>query len=292
MQREKRTKSGKMLEVDFYPIWNDGRRMPTRAPKSKPSTAEQEKYNKQQAVKNFVRKILANFDTGDVWMHPTYEADKAPQSEEEARRDISNYIRRVKTKRAAELKRILHLLERCPEDKRLKEKCKMLRKPLKYAGVIEQQIYKSGPRKGKCNWHFHIFMTGGIDRDVLEDMWPKGMRTNVDRFQPEKFGPDAAARYMTKEPPGSRRFFCSKNLKKPTVPKPKDGKITKRGVEMLAKKRINDGEYWENRYKGYRFLRGFARYNSYNGHWYVSVIMYKTNNDIDLPTWGFDEWLE
>ncbi len=292
MQREKHTKSGRLLEVDFYPVWNDGRKMPTRAPKSKPSTAEQEKYNRQQSVKKFVRKINANFDTGDVWMHPTYEPTKAPQTEAEARRDINNYIRRVKTKRAAELNRVLWLLEHNPKDKRLKEMCKKLRQPLKYAGVIEEKTYKSGPFKGKKNWHFHLLLTGGIDRDVLEDMWPNGMRTNADRFQPEKFGPETAAKYMAKAPKNSRKFFCSKNLKKPKIPPPKDDRISKRGVERLAKNRIDDREYWERRYKGYRFIRGFARYNNYNGHWYVSVVMYKANNDIELPEWGFDEWLE
>lgn len=292
MQREKQTKSGRLLEVDFYPVWNDGRKIPERAPKNKRSTVEQEKYNRQQAIKNIVRKINANFDTGDVWMHPTYDPAKAPQTETQARRDISNYIRRVKTKRNSEVKRIQRLFEHNPTDNRLKTQFKKLQEPLRYVGVIEQQIYKSGPLKGRCNWHFHLFMTGGVDRDILEDMWPLGMRTNVDRFQPEKFGPETAAKYMAKSPKGSRKFFCSKNLEKPKVPKPKDGKISKRGVERLAKQRIDDSAYWEKRYKGYKFIHGFARYNNYNGHWYVSVVMYKTNQDIDLPEWGFDEWLE
>ena len=299
MQREKLTRSGRLLEVDFYPIWNDGRRVPIRAPKSKPSTKEQEKYNFQKVIKEFVRKINANFDTGDLWLHPTYEPQKAPQTEVEARRNISNYIRRIKTKRKSELKRVLKLLERNPTDERLNAQRKKLEAPFKYAGVIHRQTYKSGPLKGRCNWHFHIFMTGGIERDVLEDMW--GMRINVDRFRPEVFGPEAAAKYMLKSiansknkddlSKGAHRFFCSKNLKKSKVSKPKDGKITKRGVEKLATQRIDDSAYWEKRYKGYRFLRGYARYNDYNGNWYVSVVMYKADVNIELPKWGFDEWL-
>lgn len=292
MQREKQIKSGRLLEVDFYPIWKDGRRIPTRAPKSKPSTAEQEKYNRQQAVKKIVRKINANFDNSDVWMHPTYDPAKAPQTETEARRDVVNYIRRVKTKRVAELKRVSRILERNPQDNRLQQQFKKLNEPLRYVGVIEQKVYRSGALKGKTNWHFHIFMTGGIDRDILEDMWPHGMRTNVDRFQPERFGPETAAKYIAKSPKGFRKFFCSKNLKKSEEAKPKDGKISKLGVERLAKMRIDDAAYWEKRYKGYRFIRCFARYNNYNCHWYISVVMYKANNDIEIPNWGFDEWLE
>ncbi len=62
MNREKRTYSGKLLDVDFYPVFSDGRRMPSRKPKTKPSTAEQEKYNRNKAVREFCRIVNANFD--------------------------------------------------------------------------------------------------------------------------------------------------------------------------------------------------------------------------------------
>ena len=61
----------------------------------------------------------------------------------------------------------------------------------------------------------------------------------------------------------------------------------------MAKLRVDDREYWERRYKGYRFLRCFARFNKYNGHWYVSAIMYKADKNELLPDWkvGEDEWM-
>ena len=289
MQREKQLKSGRLLEIDFFPVWPDGRRVPTRAPKSEITSEAQKKYNQQQAVKRTIRKINANFDTGDIWMCPTYEPEKAPSSREEALRDVRNYIRRVKTKRAAELKRLNKLLQIIPNDVGLQERIKRLSAPFKYYGRIEKQVYKSGRYAGLTNWHFHIFMTGGIDRDILEDMWTKGVRVNADRFQPEKFGPEAAARYTAKDPDGDRRFFCSKNLIKPTEKKI-DGKISRRSVERMATLRADDRAYWERRYKGYRFIRTFPRFNEYNGHWYLSVIMYRTNNPADLPEWKIDDW--
>ncbi len=292
MERIKQTKSGRLMEVDFYPVFEDGRRIPTRAPKTKRSTKEQEKYNRNQAIKKTVRLINANFDTGDILMHPTYEQDKAPQTYEEAVRDISNYIRRVKTKRVAELKRITGLLKKDPKDKQLRKQQKKLSAPFKYYIAIEEEIYKTGKRAGRSNWHFHLFMTGGIDRDTLEDMWPNGMRTNADRFQPERFGPEAAARYISKCPKGKKRFRHSQNLTAPTVPKPKDGIISRRGVERLAKERVDDREYWEKRYKGYRFIRCFPRYNEYNRHWYVTVIMYRASESEPLPEWKMDDWTE
>lgn len=292
IERIKQTRSGRLLEVDYYPIFEDGRRIPTRAPKTKRSTKEQEKYNHNQAVKRTVRLILANFDTGDILMHPTYEQEKAPQNYDQAMRDMMNYIRRVKTKRASELKRICSLLKKDPKDKQLKKQRKKLMADFKYYVSVEEETYKTGKYAGRSNWHFHLFMTGGIDRDTLEDMWPKGMRVNADRFQPERFGPEAAARYISKNPKGKKRFRHSQNLTKPTVPKPKDGAITRRGVERIAKERVDDREYWEKKYKGYRFIRCFPRYNEYNRHWYVTVILYRASDTEQLPEWQMDEWTE
>lgn len=290
MIREKHTKSGKLFEADFYPVWNDGRRMPTRAPKTQRSSEAQAKYNHVQAVKKAVRFVNANFDTGDIFMHITSRPETAPLTEKAAKHKFANYIRRVKTKRASELKKISKLLLKNPNDKKLKEKKKKLEQPFLYYCLLEETIYKSGKHKGKSNWHFHLFMTGGIDRDTAEDMWDIKDRVNADRFQPERFGPESAARYITKDLNGSRKVLRSKNLKKPTSPKPKDGKITPRGVEKLAKQRIDDREYWEKRYKGYRFIRCDARFNDYNGFWYVTAIMYKSDGG-DMPQWEIDEWI-
>lgn len=290
MIREKHTKSGRLFEADFYPIWEDGRRMPSRAPKTKRSTEAQAKYNHSQAVKKAIRIVNANFVAGDVFMHITYRPENAPLTEEAAKRDFANYIRRVKTKRASELNRISALLKDNPNDKALKKQKAKLEQPFLYYCPLEETVYKTGKNKGKSNWHFHLLMTGGVDRDVLEDMWDSNARVNADRFQPERFGPESAARYITKDLHGSRKILRSKNLKKPQSPKPKDGRISPRGVQKLATQRVDDKAYWENKYKGYRFLRCFARFNDYNGNWYVSVVMYKNGGE-EMPQWEVDEWI-
>lgn len=298
MIREKHIKSGKLFEADFYPVWDDGRKMPTRAPKTKRTSAEQAKYNKLQAQKKLIRLINANFDNEDIIMHPTYQPDKAPQTEKEARRDIVNYLRRIKTRRKNELKKISKFIDDMPIVESLKEQRKELIKqkkklesPFKYIYVIERVKYKTGKYAGRDNYHFHLFVTGGLNRNDYEKVWHSGIRTNADRFQPERYGPEAIAKYMSKNPQGSKRFCHSLNLAKPKESEPKDGKITPRGLERLAKNRIDDRLYWERRYKGYRFVRCYARFNPYNGHWYISVIMYKTNNGT-LPRWEIDEWIK
>ena len=106
MIREKKTKSGPLLEIDFYPVFADGRRIPDKPPKAKRSTKEQEKYNQLQAEKKLIRYVNANFYIEDYLLHPTYNPEDAPQDEKAAKRDITNYLRRVKSKRVAELKKI------------------------------------------------------------------------------------------------------------------------------------------------------------------------------------------
>ncbi len=297
MIREKHIKSGKLFEADFYPVWDDGRRMPSRAPKTKPSTAAQAKYNKLQAVKKLVRLINANFDEQDIIMHPTYEQAKAPQCEEDARKDLVNYLRRVKNRRVSELKKVEKALAALPDTEALVEQRKELESrrrklmaPFKYVYCIEKVEYKTGRYAGRDNWHFHLFITGGITRSILESMWSNGLRTNADQFQPDKYGPEAIAKYMAKDPQGAKRWVCSRNLDKPVESKPKDGKISRRGVATMAQLRVDDAAYWENRYKGYKFIRCYARYNDYNGHWYVSVVMYKADSGAP-PRWNQDEWL-
>lgn len=302
MQREKNTYSGPLLEADFYPIFEDGRRIPTRAPKTKPSTEAQKKYNHTQKIKKFVRKVNANFDTTDYWLHPTYRPKDAPQSEEELRRNIRNYFRRVKTMRASEAKRLRADLiaaesaaEKLPDNKflvssidDLKARIKKLEAPFKTAYTIEEVKYQRGIYAGRSNWHCHIFLTGGIDNKTLERMWSDGARVNCNNYQPDKFGPEAAATYMCKDPRGKKSFSCSKNLTKPEE-ECKDGVLSRGDVALMATQRVDDRAYWENQYKGYRFLRCYSRFNEYNGHWYVSVIMYKA--DIDAPQWQADEWI-
>ena len=303
--REKQTFSGPLLEVDFYPVFNDGRRLP-RGPKQKRTEEEQQRYNTKQAIKKLIRLVNANFDNTDYWFHPTYTSWLAPQDEESARRDIVNYFRRVKRARKKALRDLKaelaeaeaaagavggnHFLEK--HIARLQKKIAKLEEPFRYIYAIEKQVYKTGENAGRINWHFHAFTTGGLDAAVMEDLWPYGVRVNVNRFQPERFGPAAAARYMSKDPQGFKRFASSRNLLREgngiTV-RHRTGRISARTVERIAKERFDDRAYWEKKYPGYRFLRCYRVWNEWNSHWYVSAVMYQAGGP--LPKWEEDEWI-
>lgn len=254
--REQSVYAGKRREVSWFPVWSDGRRVPERSPKEKRSTEAQQKYNHDQAVKKFLLLVNANFDKGDLLMHLTFDDKHLPSSEEEVRRLISNYTARVRYWRRK---------QGLPE--------------LKYLYSLEMTVRKSGKRAGEINWHIHMFMSK-MSRNKAEDLWPLGVRVNADRYQPDRFGPEAAAKYVSKDlGDGGKRFAYSKNLTKPQKSKPKDGRITQRGLQRMVLNRVNDTEYWERKFPGYRFC-GYEKppemcQNPYNGHWYLTVVLYK-----------------
>lgn len=251
--REKNIISGGIFEAEFYPIFSNGRRLPAtgRRKKKHCSTKEQKNLNDKNARKKIIRLVNTNFRKNDIVIHGTYRDNEMPSCVEKCRRDIQNYIRRVKRYRKN---------EGLPE--------------MKYIYVIEA---KTSKKTGLVRYHFHM-ITNAMDRNVAETMWGHGEWTNADRLQPNERGFEALAKYLTKNPEGKRRWAQSKNLKKPEIPKPKDGKISKRFLQKLASERMNDVQYWEKRYKGCKFIEAEAMYNDFNGFWYLSITMAKTND--------------
>lgn len=51
MIRQQKTKSGRLLEIDSFPVWNDGRRVSSRAPK-----LNHLQRNRRDTTKNKLRK--------------------------------------------------------------------------------------------------------------------------------------------------------------------------------------------------------------------------------------------
>lgn len=254
--REQRVVAGQRMEVSFYEIWPDGRRVPERAPKTKLSTEAQKKYNHDQAQKKIVLLVNANFVRGDILVTLTFDDEHLPESWEEVRRILQNYILRLKRWRK-----------------------KNGYGELKYIYAIEQTVRKSGKRRGQLHWHVHMLLSK-MPRDVVEDLWPEGVRVNARRYNPDRFGSDAAAKYIGKDTgAGNKRFAYSRNLQKPEKLPPRDGRVTQRAVKQMVLKREHDAEYWERKYPGYVFC-GFEKpselcRNPYNGYWYLTVILYR-----------------
>jgi Holliday junction resolvase RusA-like endonuclease len=195
-------KSGRQLELEIYPLWNDydenrkARRATTRE--------AQKNLNDKNAKLRVQRLIDANFTSEDICITLSYKGSSP--DEKTARRDIRNYLRRVKDYR---------------EKNGLPE--------LKYIYVIE--YLHEGSKKNK-RIHHHVIMSG-MDRDVAEELWKGKGWANTRRLQPDDNGLVALAKYITKAPNGGKRWASSRNLLEPEV-KVNDTKISRRKVEQMV----------------------------------------------------------
>lgn len=241
--RVKTIKSGKMLECEIYPIWKTSKKK--RAEKSKPSRKAQQNLNEKNTKKNIIRLINTNFTEQDMWATFTYDDEHLPADDELAKKDMQNYIRRLKR----------HIKKNDLEE-------------LKYVYVTE---YEDDPKKGKKRVHHHIVMNFK-DRDVAEQIWDKGGRTHSRRLQPDDYGLEGLARYITKDPRNSKRYSTSRNLKKPKVTIA-DSKVNKRTAEKLAKNINEANETFEKLYQGYSFNDIDVKYSDFMSGAYIYVRM-------------------
>lgn len=254
--RKDEIEAGKMKVAKFYPTYSaSGKRLPD-APKKTTKTKEQmQEENRRRANREYVLRSNENFDENDFIITCEYHPDYAPTSPEAFVRDIQNYIERVKYHR---------------------RKKGLSNKNFKYNFALAEETFKSGAKKGKPRYHFHGFITSdGMTAEELRGLWRYGTKGQIERFDPYLYDPDGFAMYAASQAKGKRRFMHSNNCKLPVAREKRSTKVSKRKLKELAEQRIDDREYWEKQYPGYRFVKMEANYNAYNGHYYVTVIMYK-----------------
>lgn len=214
--------SGKYLECEIYPIYIHNKDAPRRD-KKKDSRTTQINLNDKNSQKRFIRLVNTNFTSNDLSIDLTYAGNYIP-TEKEARRDIQNYIRRLKNYRKK------HNLE-----------------PLKYVYVIEFLGEDERGNSKKVRIHHHMIMNK-MDRNIAEDLWGKG-RVTAERLQPDEYGFEGKARYIIKNfNKGTKRWSASRNLKQPEVHR-SVSKLTKRKTEKIAKNENDLKELFEKLYK-------------------------------------------
>lgn len=239
--REKKYTCGEYLDVYIYPVFETGPKKGRRAARRKPSTEAQKKLNQRHREEKITRLLHANFTPEDLEIHLTYEGEQ-PESDEEAARNIRNYIRRIQ---------------------RLRKKMGL--PPLKYIAVTER-----GKQGGR--YHHHITVNGGIDRDTLERMWDHG-RANSRRLQFDEHGLAGLGHYIVKASVGKKAWTASKNLVDPE-PKTRDERISGKKARELAEK-IQDSTQFEALYPGYLCAGAETWHNDVNGGCYLKVSLYR-----------------
>lgn len=200
--RRKTIKSGKMIEVKIYPIWDT--KVENRGKGKLLSSEKQQKLNDKNRREHVNRLVHCNFGTGNLWLTVGYGSGKEPKDDKDAHRNIANYIRALK--RVAEKEGI----------------------DLKYIYVTE--------RSSKGRYHHHIICNLN-DRDLAEKKWKWGKYPQARRIVEEDGSMEGLSQYISKEikeKKHQKNYGWSKNLKQPIVTIA-DAAVGKRKAEKLAK---------------------------------------------------------
>ena len=192
-----------LLESMVYPSFKFKADMP-KTEKKRETSPSQSNLNDKNARRYLIRLANINFGKGDIWATFGWNNGLLPETYEDAKKDVVNFIRRINRKRK-----------------------KLGLENAKYIYIIAFEEYTRP--------HFHLLISGGIDRDELERMWGKCDRPNTRNISPdENFLLTGLATYITQNPHGTKRWCPSKNLKKPDEPKRSYSKFRKAKVEKMA----------------------------------------------------------
>lgn len=243
---------GDYLDGSIFPVFQ---KPGVRRKKSKPSSDIQARLNRTNSMKYFVRLIHLNFSKDDYELTPTYDDDHLPETYEQAERDVKNFIRRIK--RAW--------------------KKSVTEKELKYCYRID--VSEDG------RYHAHMYITGGLDRNLLEDLWGKGWANTV-RLIPRNDGLTGLSEYISGKDIidengkriSYRRWSRSKNFILPEGAV-RDGAVSQSQVKEIinAFERRDFTEYFESLYPGYRLVEARLYQNGINRGNYIYFQMVKSH---------------
>lgn len=240
--------SGNMLEIEAYPIWHIPQKK--RVKHDKGSSKTQSRLNQKNKEKHVARLINVNFrNYHDLYMTLTYADSNVPMDHERAKKDMQNYIRRMKH---------------------------WLKKQEQYANFELKYIYTTEhTRNGEKVRAHHHMVTNFPDREAAELLWNRG-RAQTKRLQDNGDGFKPLAVYLVKErgPKTMKSYTPSRNLKKPKVTV-SDTKLTRRRAAKIATEEINGQEIFEKMYKHYQFKDMKVSFSDYVSGAYIQVEMIK-----------------
>ncbi len=242
--KSRNIKTGKvLLESQIYPSFYHRTDVP-RTKRRRETKPAQKNLNSKNSIRQLARLININFGPDDLWCTFGWNDSHMPEEEKAARRDITNWIKRINRRRK-----------------------KAGRENIKYIYVLAFEEY--------VRPHFHIIMTGdGVDRDEIERLWGKCQRVNTRRIKPdEDFLNFGLALYIARNPHGKKRWASSKNLKRPDKPTRSYAKFKKRTVQEMARDHEILKAAMEKAYPGYRFLDAEVMYNGIAAAFYIYARM-------------------
>jgi len=249
--REKTTDCGpgRYKDVDIY-LYSGKRQTATenrRRKRYRESTPQQKNLNDKNAKIYFFRLAKLNFFPGDIHLTLTYDDRFLPADEEEAKKIVRRFIRRVRAWRKK---------NNLPE--------------LKY--IVVTSVYSSDGEPTRIHHHILFNSVPAALRDELEELWKLGI-ANADKIKNVHNAMNKLVGYIGKQSSGKKHFFSSMNLKRPTYYRV-DGKFTKNQIEKIARGDAYQPEFWERKYPGWKIVDRDhdikVEYNEFSG-WYIRL---------------------
>lgn len=248
--KRRTTKAGPRLEAEVYPVFGREERGKLREAKQNQTPEKQRKLNERRSEHKLMLLADTNFGEDDYHLTLTYAGD--PPELPRCRKDIKNFLARVK---------------------RLREK----------RGLSELKYIYSIGDDSRARIHVHMLINGGIPREELEEIWGHG-RTNAYKLQPDEHGLQGISNYLFRQNaekkhaggmPGRKTWVASRNLKRPKGRK-KDCKCSNAQVRRIAGDFQNEAkEVMEKLYPGYVFVECSLYHSDIVDGVYIRCVMRK-----------------
>jgi len=238
--RERIYVTGDRMEVSVYPVFQ---KPGMRRAKCKPTSEIQQALNEKNSINEAIRTAEANFFPGDYALDLTYEAE--PADLEDAQRELCNFVKR-------------------------------LRRLYKAAGVELKYMKRTESGKKSGRWHHHLYITGGVDRNDVEELWGRG-RCNTRRLQFGKDGIEGLTAYIAgqgKARETYRRWSCSRNCVRPQ-PEEINGRLDAEEADDLGEAAAMGMGYnmFEAQYPGWECVHCEGSKNALNKGWYTYAVL-------------------
>jgi hypothetical protein len=235
--RERVHVCGEYLDTEIYPVFQAPGK---RRKKCRPTRDVQEKINQRNAERRLTRLVHANFTEEDLALGLSYD-DAHLVCVDEAKKKLQRFLRILRGE--------------------------YRKKGLELKYITTTEISKIG----RC--HHHVILSGGVDRDRIEELWGQGY-ANSKRLQFGQKGVMGLACYMVKGQINYRRYNCSRNLIRPE-PAEFDGRMDRAEQQRLAEM-IEDGTIYtemERVYPDYECVDAECSRNEVNGAYYIRIFM-------------------
>lgn len=210
VQRERRYVCGQTKqnavyqEIEIYTVGTDQKSRQREKQKVTPvpfrgkNPEHWDGHNAKRARKWFIRLLNTNFTEADTHTSLTYSDEFLPKTEEEADRDISNFLRRLRTK------------------------CKARGLPAPEAiTVTEHQDADPDTGQKAVRFHHHVILKCQLTRDEIEGCWVRKKKrmgtTNADRLQMDKSSLRELNGAFIYRSPSSNTELPTKAIGNPTV---------------------------------------------------------------------------